>query len=155
MTARVGPTFKVPVSSELKLSGFSQYPAIVSRSMWEPIAPGISRDLVGRVVIFTAVLLVGYLILALFSRYFWHSTPPPAEGTPRIGRAKSEEYVKSLNGIAQSVSKISLERLYGPKNSSDICTKPHTHLSVDQAIFFFNAEKQLVNICYVNIVFSQ
>ncbi len=78
MTAVQDPQPKVPALSEPKLSYFSQYHAIVSRSIWEPLAPGFeggARDLAGRVAIITTAL-AGYLIAAIISIPFWCGSTP-------------------------------------------------------------------------------
>jgi hypothetical protein len=153
MTARVDLQSKVPVSLE-KLSYFSQYPSIVSRSLWDPLAPGVlggARDLAGRAVIVTAVLLGCYLILSLFIKYILQSTPSSSEGISKNNqKIADEQQTANLRRLAEvhRASKRNLEHLCGPKNLSDICTGLHTHHQSSNLDLSLDKEK-ILHLCDV------
>ncbi len=135
MTTRVDPTFKVPVSLEPKLSYFSQYHAVVKRSIWDPLAPGISGgaiDLAGRVVVITTVLLAGYVIMAILSIPFWYSTPPLSVGPSMFDQR-----------IARFFSQKRTQHLCDPKDLSDICLELHSH---HQSTVSLNKE-EILDLC--------
>lgn len=134
MAAIGDSTIRVFPSSEPKLSYFSQYHAIVCRSIWEPLAPGFvsgARDLAGRIVILTTAL-AGYLIAALFSIRFWCSPPSPPladHSIPSIYPPLSPPtYISLDRPLPEEIS----AQLCDPHNPDDIYTAPHTHHQVTQ-----------------------
>ncbi len=121
MTAIESATSKVSVP-ETPLIFSSQYPAIASRSLWNPLAPveGV-RDLVGRVIIIATVFLLGYfLIKTLFSRC-WRGTQPPKGTKPED---QDKENLRRLMQ-AQLANQKSLVHLCAPINKKDAVLHKH------------------------------
>ncbi len=138
MTAIESATSKVSVP-ETPLIFSSQYPAIASRSIWNPLAPveGV-RDLVGRVIIIATVFLLGYfLIKTLFSRC-WRGTQPPKGTKPED---QDKENLRRLMQ-AQLANQKSLVHLCRSINKNDVVLHKH-----DQSISL--PKDKILDLCDV------
>jgi hypothetical protein len=124
MTAIENATLKVSVP-EITQPYFSQFPDIVSRSLWDPLAPGVlggAKDLVGRVVMLAAVFLLGYLFWALVSRCFWRNIPPRSNELQEL-----KQLIQKLEQKIPLDRSLSKQDYRSQKNPDDIYNVPHTH----------------------------